>query len=177
MKRTTLSHHPCSIARALDVVGEWWTPLILRDVAYGIRRFGELQEDLGISANILTDRLEALSSEGLLETRVYQLRPERREYHLTEKGAELIPALLALMQWGDRWTWPEASGPVRVVHEECDHEVRVEVHCPHCERSIPSNQLRAKPRVPLSHAPRETQPGRISGQRLYSAEQGVRLGA
>jgi DNA-binding HxlR family transcriptional regulator len=117
MKRTSLSAHPCSIARTLDVAGEWWTPLILRDVAYGVRRFGEIQEDLGISANVLSDRLEALLAEGLLERRLYQRRPERHEYRLTEKGADLIPTLLALMQWGDRWKWPGARGPVRVTHE------------------------------------------------------------
>ena len=68
MKRTELRTHPCSIARALDAAGEWWTPLILRDVAYGIRRFREIQDDLGISANVLSDRLETLVGEGLLET-------------------------------------------------------------------------------------------------------------
>jgi DNA-binding HxlR family transcriptional regulator len=177
MKRTPLSHHPCSIARTLDIVGEWWTPLILRDVAYGIRRFGEIQEDLGISANILTDRLDALSSQGLLEARAYQERPQRQEYYLTEKGAELIPALLALMQWGDRWTWPGGAGPVRVAHEECDHEVRVELRCPHCEREIASRDLRAKPRWPDSQAPEGEQPGGVSGRRMYAAENGVRLGA
>jgi DNA-binding HxlR family transcriptional regulator len=103
VKRTSLSNHPCSIARTLDVAGEWWTPLILRDVAYGVRRFGEIQEDLGISANVLSDRLDGLVAEGILERRVYRERPQRHEYRLTEKGVELIPALLALMQWGDRW--------------------------------------------------------------------------
>jgi DNA-binding HxlR family transcriptional regulator len=177
MKRTTLSHHPCSIARTLDIVGEWWTPLVLRDIAYGIQRFGELQEDLGISANILSDRLDALLSDGLLETHIYQQRPQRHEYRLTEKGAELIPALLALMQWGDRWTWPQGRGPVRVLHEQCDHEVRVEVRCPHCEREMTPGELRAKPRGPLSQTPGDDQPGQVSGRRLYSAEDGVRLGA
>lgn len=189
MKRTSLSHHPCSIARTLDIVGEWWTPLILRNVAYGIRRFGEIQEDLGISANVLTDRLEALSRQGLLEARVYQERPQRHEYHLTEKGAELIPALLALMQWGDRWTWPDGTGPVRVVHEECGHEVRVEVDCPHCKRNVTINELRAKPRTALppslpgpdtqpgQQQPGQQRPGEVSGRRLYTAEHGVPLGA
>jgi DNA-binding HxlR family transcriptional regulator len=177
MKRTALSSHPCSIARTLDVVGEWWTPLILRDIAYGIRRFGEIQEDLGISANILSDRLDALLQHDLLETRVYHERPLRHEYRLTEKGAELIPALLALMQWGDRWTWPEGHGPVTVVHERCDHEVHVEVRCPHCEREVTPGELRAKPRGPLSEMPAEHQPGQVSGRRLYSTKDGVQLGA
>ncbi|MFZ1155838.1 MAG: helix-turn-helix domain-containing protein [Solirubrobacteraceae bacterium] len=176
MKRSTLSHHPCSIARTLDIVGEWWTPLVLRDIAYGIQRFGEIQEDLGISANILSDRLEALLSDGLLETHVYQQRPQRHEYRLTEKGAELIPALLALMQWGDRWTWQGGHGPVRIVHEQCEHEVRVELRCSHCEREALPGELRAKPRHPLSQMPTEDQPGQLSRRRLYSAKDGLRLG-
>lgn len=182
VKRTALSHHPCSIARTLDIVGEWWTPLILRDVAYGIRRFGEIQADLGISANILTDRLESLSGDGLIESRPYRQRPQRYEYHLTEKGAELVPSLLALMRWGDRWTWPSGNGPVRVVHERCDHEVRLEIRCPHCECEVTPGELRAKPRAtpadtPGAGEPGEDRPGGISGRRLYSSEDGLRLGA
>jgi DNA-binding HxlR family transcriptional regulator len=177
MRRTTLTDQPCSIARTLDAVGEWWSPLILRDVAYGVRRFREIQEDLGISANVLADRLATLVDEGLLETRVYQERPQRSEYLLTEKGAELIPVLLALKQWGDRWKWPDGLGPVRAVHEDCGHDVRVEVRCPHCEREVHNRELRAKPGASLAHPPREHEPGHISGRRLYSAEGGVSLDA
>jgi DNA-binding HxlR family transcriptional regulator len=177
MKRTPLAAQPCSIARTLDAIGEWWSPLILRDVAYGVRRFNEIQEDLGISANVLADRLATLVDEGLLETRIYQERPQRHEYRLTEKGAELIPVLLALKQWGDRWKWPEGLGPVRAVHEDCGHDVRVEVRCPHCEREVDNRDLRAKPGAGLAHAPREHEPGHISGRRLYSAEDGISLDA
>jgi DNA-binding HxlR family transcriptional regulator len=173
MKRTALVDHPCSIARALDAAGEWWSPLILRDVAYGVRRFGEIEQDLGISANVLADRLETLVAEGLLETRVYQQRPQRHEYHLTEKGADLIPALLALMAWGDRWTWPRGRGPVRVVHEDCGHEVSVEVRCPECERAVAVEELRAKPRRGVTGAPAAGEPGCLSGQLLAGG--GVRL--
>jgi DNA-binding HxlR family transcriptional regulator len=166
MKRTELRNHPCSIARALDAAGEWWTPLILRDVAYGIRRFGEIQDDLGISANVLSDRLETLVAEGLLETRAYQSRPERHEYRLTDKGLDLVPALLALMQWGDRWAWPDGIGPVRVLHRECGHEARVEVRCPHCERALAPTELTAQLRRPSGAAPAPGQPGHVSGRRL-----------
>lgn len=177
MKRTALHDQACSIARTLDVVGEWWSPLILRDVAYGVRRFGEIQDDLGISANVLSDRLDALVSGGLLEARPYQERPPRSEYWLTEKGAELIPALLALMHWGDRWTWPRGRGPVRVVHEECGHDVEVVVRCPDCEREVPTHELRAKPRGRPADAPAEHEPGHVAARRLYSAEGGVELGS
>lgn len=168
MRHTELSGHPCSIAKAVDVVGEWWTPLILRDVAYGVRRFGEIEADLGISANILSARLAALVEAGLLATRRYQGRPERSEYVLTEKGADLVPALLALMQWGDRWAWPE-GGPVRVVHEECGHEIRVELRCPHCERAATPQALRALPNPSVTAAPGPGEPGSVSGTRLRDA--------
>ena len=71
-------------------------------------------------------------AEGILQRSLYQERPERYEYGLTEKGADLIPALLALMQWGDRWAWAGSRGPVRVRHAECGHDVRVEVRCRKC---------------------------------------------
>lgn len=175
MKRTALRHHPCSIARTLDVAGEWWTPLILRDVAYGVGRFAALQEDLGISANVLSDRLDTLVTEGILERSVYQQRPERHEYRLTEKGAELIPALLALMQWGDRWMWPGERGPVRVTHGDCGHEVRVELRCPQCEREVEAGELRASARGGVVEAPTEHEPGAVSGRRLLAGGEGVRL--
>ncbi len=177
MKRTALADQPCSIARTLDVAGEWWTPLILRDVAYGVRRFAALQEDLGISANVLSDRLETLVAEGILLRSIYQQRPERHEYVLTEKGADLIPALLALMQWGDRWAWPGAQGPVRVQHEPCGHDVRVEVRCPHCEREAAAGELRAKARAGVVDAPAEHRPGAVSGRRLLAGREGVPLGS
>ncbi len=177
MKRTSLSAQPCSIAHTLDIVGEWWTPLILRDVAYGIGRFREIQEDLGISANVLSDRLETLVGEGLLETRVYQQRPERSEYRLTGKGLDLIPALLALMRWGDKWTWDGARGPVRVLHDRCEHDVDVEVRCHHCDRAVAPGELRAKLSDPLSELPSGGHPGSVSGQRLGGSNSGLQLGA
>ncbi|HEY2570250.1 MAG TPA: helix-turn-helix domain-containing protein [Solirubrobacteraceae bacterium] len=177
MKRTALIDHPCSIARTLDVAGEWWTPLILRDVAYGVRRFAAIEEDLGISANVLADRLQTLVAEGILQRSVYQQRPERHEYRLTDKGADLIPALLALMQWGDRWAWSGGRGPVRVVHDECGHDVRVEVRCPHCEREAATAELRARPRGGIVEPPGEHEPGAVSGRRLLASAEGVLLDA
>jgi len=93
----------CSIARALEVVGERWTLLVIRDVGRGRHRFDHLLESLGIASNVLTDRLNRLVDAGVLERVRYSERPERFEYRLTEKGLELAPALLALMQWGDRY--------------------------------------------------------------------------
>jgi DNA-binding HxlR family transcriptional regulator len=92
----------CSIARALEVVGDRWTLLVIRDVALGRRRFDQLLESLGVASNVLTDRLKRLVAEGIFERVPYSARPDRFEYHLTEKGRELGVALVALMQWGDR---------------------------------------------------------------------------
>ena len=119
MQRTDFQAMPCSIARTLAVVGEPWTPLILRDIVFGITKFDELQRDLGVATNILTDRLTTLVEHGLLTREPYQHRPLRYRYELTEKGADLLPVLLALMRWGDRWTAGPAGPPVTMVHHGC----------------------------------------------------------
>jgi DNA-binding HxlR family transcriptional regulator len=93
----------CSIARALEVVGERWTLLIVRDVFLGLRRFEQFQENLGIARNVLTDRLNRLVEEGILERVRYSERPERYEYRLTRKGRDLNLALAGLRQWGDKY--------------------------------------------------------------------------
>jgi DNA-binding HxlR family transcriptional regulator len=107
MQRKRFSEMPCPIARALDLIGERWTLLILRDVFCGRRRFDALQESLGIARNILTQRLEWLVEEGILEKRAYEERPPRHEYRLTQKGRALFPVLIALLRWGQRWAPPE----------------------------------------------------------------------
>jgi DNA-binding HxlR family transcriptional regulator len=107
----------CSIARALEVVGERWTLLIVRDVALGLRRFDQLQENLGIARNVLTDRLSRLVDEGILERVPYSERPPRYEYRLTEKGTELRVALAALRQWGDKHLSEE---PPRLLRRRSD---------------------------------------------------------
>ncbi len=92
----------CPVASTLEVIGERWTLLIIRDVFLGIRRFDDIQRDLGVARNILQVRLERLVEEGILVKRPYQERPLRSEYRLTEKGADLWPVLVAMLQWGDR---------------------------------------------------------------------------
>lgn len=93
----------CSIARALEIVGERWTLLIVRDAFRGLRRFEELQANLGVARNVLTDRLNRLVEEGILERVLYSERPERYEYQLTPKGRDLNLALAGLRQWGDQY--------------------------------------------------------------------------
>jgi len=107
----------CSIARALEIVGERWTLLIVRDVFLGLRRFDELQENLGIARNVLTDRLNRLVEEGILERTPYSERPLRYEYRLTEKGLELRVALTALRQWGDKYL---SEKPPRLLRRRSD---------------------------------------------------------
>src|SRR3981189_3376004 len=103
MRQTSFSTMHCSMARSLEVVGDWWTPLILRDLYLGLKRFDELAEDLEISRNLLSPRLKALVDNGLAERRPYQQHPPRDEYALTESGRDLVPVLMGLTAWGDRW--------------------------------------------------------------------------
>jgi DNA-binding HxlR family transcriptional regulator len=107
----------CSIARTLEVVGDRWTLLVVRDIALGKRRFDQLQTGLGIASNVLCDRLNRLVAEGVLERVPYSERPERFEYRLTPKGRELGIPLLALMQWGDRYL---SEKPPRVARRHSD---------------------------------------------------------
>jgi DNA-binding HxlR family transcriptional regulator len=123
MLKRTYEGQNCSIARALELVGERWTLLIIRDALLGLRRFDEFQESLGVARNVLTDRLARLVAEGILERSVYSERPPRFDYRLTEKGRELAVPLLALMQWGDRHLSPK---PPRVARRRSDRSpVRV----------------------------------------------------
>jgi DNA-binding HxlR family transcriptional regulator len=109
----------CSIARALEVVGERWTLLIVRDVSLGYRKFDEIQENLGIARNVLTDRLNRLVQQGILERVRYSERPERFEYRLTDKGRELNIALTALRQWGDKHL---SEKPPRLLRRKSDRK-------------------------------------------------------
>ena len=112
MKRTTFADWPCSVARTVDLIGDWWTPLVLREAFWGVRRFDDFQRSLGIGRNILTQRLGRLVDEGMLERRPYQEHPPRHEYVLTEKGRDFFPVIAALMRWGDRWLAGD-DGPAR----------------------------------------------------------------
>ena len=107
----------CSIARALEVVGDRWTLLIVRDVSLGLHRFDELLDNLGVASNVLTDRLHRLVDDDILERVQYSERPARFEYHLTRKGRDLGIPLLALMQWGDRHL---SDKPPRVARRRSD---------------------------------------------------------
>ena len=117
MLKRTYEGQNCSIARALELVGERWTLLIIRDAFLGVRRFDQFQESLGIAPNVLTDRLTRLVGQGILERSAYSERPPRSEYRLTEKGQDLAVPVLALMQWGDRHL---SEKPPRIARRRSD---------------------------------------------------------
>ncbi|HYR62143.1 MAG TPA: helix-turn-helix domain-containing protein [Actinomycetota bacterium] len=132
MQRTRFGDMACSIARTLDVAGEPWSPLIIRDALVGITHFDEMQRDLGISRKVLAERLKWLEASGILERRAYSQRPPRYEYTLTQKGYELCDVLLAMTAWGDRWTAGDAGPPVLLRHRTCGEVTHSEAHCAAC---------------------------------------------
>ncbi len=135
----------CSIAGALEVVGERWSLLIVRDVFLGLRRFDQIQANLGIARNVLQTRLERLIEQGVLERSLYQERPPRYEYKLTEKGIDLWPIVVSLMQWGDRHT-PPAGGPAVVLeHRGCGGAVDEHRVCEKCGKPLSARESRALP--------------------------------
>ena len=117
MARASYDHLNCSIARTMEVIGDAWTPLILRDIAIGITRFDALQRDLGISRKVLSERLAALVEHGVLAREPYQDKPTRYDYYPTEKGADLGFVLLAMQTWGNRWIFGE-TGPHQDFREQ-----------------------------------------------------------
>jgi len=135
----------CSIAKSLEVIGERWTLLIVRDVMNGNRRFGELQSSLGVARNVLSARLQRLIDEGILERRAYQQSPARYEYFLTEKGLDLWPSLIALLGWGDRHSAGPEGPPVRIVHKECGGSVSDRGTCERCGQVLNARDARQLP--------------------------------
>ena len=115
MKKTPFDTMNCSLANALDQIGDWWTLLILREIIIGCDRFDDIQGALGIARNILSVRLTKLVDHDILERRSISPGAKRTAYRLTAKGAELLPALLALMQWGDRWINGKGREPMIAV--------------------------------------------------------------
>jgi DNA-binding HxlR family transcriptional regulator len=139
------SSQTCSIAGALEVVGERWSLLIVRNVFLGLRRFDQIQGNLQIARNVLQTRLERLVEQGVLERRLYQERPARYEYRLTEKGLDLWPTVVALMQWGDRHTPPVGGPAVLLEHRGCGGRVDEHRVCEKCAKALSARESRALP--------------------------------
>lgn len=123
MKRKKFNTSPCPIARSLDVLGDWWKPLILRECLYGNTRFDDIQSWLGISRNILTRRLAELVEAGLLEKNAYQQNPKRYAYQLTDEGYDACQVLLALMPFGDRWFFEPGGHPIELRNRKTGQRV------------------------------------------------------
>ncbi len=143
MKRTPFARWPCSIARTVDILGDWWTPLVLREAFYGVRRFVDFQSALNIGRNVLSQRLVRLVDEGLLERVQYSEHPPRFEYPLTEKGRDFWPVLAAMVTWGDRWLDGGKGAPVVLHHIACDHDTTPTVACSHCQEPLGLRDVRS----------------------------------
>ena len=145
MRQTSFSAMHCSLARTLEVVGDWWSPLVLRSLFLGLDRFDELVEDLGISRNLLAARLVALEEGGVVMRQRYQDRPVRHRYVLTPAGRELVPVLAALTAWGDRWVAPAEGPPLLFRHATCGHRTVPHVTCSHCGDALTADDLEPRP--------------------------------
>ena len=135
MERKSFAEMDCSVAQCLEVVGEWWSMLIVRDAFFGVTRFDEFQRNLGISRNVLHQRLEHLVACGVMKKVPYSQRPPRSEYRLTAKGRDLWPVLTSMRQWGDRYASPD--GPrVEIVHKGCGATTDVAYVCATCREPV-----------------------------------------
>jgi DNA-binding HxlR family transcriptional regulator len=135
----------CSIAGTLELVGERWTLLIVRELFVGVHRFDELQGDLGIARNVLQARLETLVDAGIVIRRAYREHPPRHEYRLTDTGLELWPVIVSLMQWGDRHLdWPDGP-PVVLEHRDCGGAVDAHRCCERCGARLGPREVWARP--------------------------------
>jgi DNA-binding HxlR family transcriptional regulator len=128
-----LAVRPCSLAAALDVLGERWSLLALREIGYGVHRFARIAGYTGASRDILADRLRKLEAAGIIERRQYSEHPPRHEYHVTEAGRELLPITLALSDWGDKWA---VDTPFLTRRHSCGEPLRIDVVCHHCGRPV-----------------------------------------
>jgi DNA-binding HxlR family transcriptional regulator len=153
----TYASQVCSIARALEVVGERWSLLIVRDAVFGgATRYSDFQRNLGIATNILKARLDRFVETGIMRRHRYSDQPELYEYLLTEKGRALAPALVALSEWGDRWA-TDGEPPILYTHSTCGAGVTQQTMCPHCGRVDDPAEIRAVigPGMPADRLPQE----------------------
>lgn len=131
---------PCSVARTLQIIGDRWSFLVLREMYFGVRRFDEFQTNLGIASNILTDRLQRLAGHGIVERHAYQVRPERFEYRFTPKGMDLYGSMIVMMRWGDKWL-SAGRPPLLLRHRPCQHDFHAQVVCSHCRQPLDAHNV------------------------------------
>jgi DNA-binding HxlR family transcriptional regulator len=136
MRWDELALQDCSVARSLSVIGDRWTLLLLRDCFLGIKRFEDFLESLQVSRTILTDRLNKLVEEDVLEKIPYQTKPLRHDYKLTSKGRDLYPVILTIVQWGDKYRGDDSVAPIWREHRKCGHVLQAELVCPDCDERV-----------------------------------------
>ena len=146
MRRTRFDDWPCPIARVTDLVGDWWTPLVMREAFSGRKRFEEFTDALGVSRPILTQRLSRLVEEGLLTKVAYEEHPPRYEYRLTEKGRQFYSVLAAMWRWGNDWLFDGADPPLMLVDRDTGDEVRPLVVDEQTGRPIDVRSVRVRTR-------------------------------
>jgi DNA-binding HxlR family transcriptional regulator len=147
VRRTRFDEWPCPIARTTDLIGDWWTPLVMREAFSGRKRFDEIQEALGIPRAVLTARLERLCDEGMLRKVPYEEHPPRYEYKLTPKGLAFYDVLAAMWRWGSDWLWDDEDPmPVKLVDRDTGDEVRPVVIDEHTGERIDVRRLRLRRR-------------------------------
>lgn len=145
MPKQSFSDISCSIARAVEVVGQRWAPLVLRDLFAGMTRFEDIRRDLGIASNILAARLDELERHGVVERRQYQTAPPRDEYLLTDKGRDLYPVIATLLAWGDKWMAGADGPPALIVHSECGCVTTAKTVCAQCGGQLDAGTATAAP--------------------------------
>ena len=145
--RQSYSAENCSVKRTLDIVGEKWTLLVLREAFYGARRFEQFQAHIGCARNLLSERLNTLVEAGVMQREPYREpgQRERHEYRLTDKGLDLVPTVVALMQWGDRWEADPDGPPVEVIHRDCGHPVELVLRCSHDGVALTARDTQPRP--------------------------------
>jgi len=153
MRRTRFDRWPCPIARATDLLGDGWTPIVMREAFSGCRRFEQFQQRLGISRATLVQRLNKLVAEGMLEKVAYQERPTRYEYRLTDKGRAFFEVLAAMWRFGEDWLFRRGHAPVLLVDRESQAEIRPVVVDEATGRRIDVRRLRVSLRSPTSTRP------------------------
>jgi DNA-binding HxlR family transcriptional regulator len=131
---------PSSVAQTLKVIGDRWSFMVIREAFFGIRRFDDLQNTLGIAPNILTDRLDRLVAEGIFKRRKYQDLPERYEYPLTDKGKDLYGPLIAMLRWGNDWL-ARGEVPLILKHKDCGKDFNPTVVCDHCRKPLKAKEM------------------------------------
>lgn len=141
MRWSDIDSQVCSVARALSVVGDNWTLLILRDCFLGVSRFDQFQKSLGVTRHRLADRLSKLVESGVLEKKPYQERPLRYEYKLTEMGKALYPVMVSLAQWGDDWLADKDGAPVVYQHQDCGKITRLQFVCSDCGEPVTARNI------------------------------------